>query len=67
MDSKYCPLYIHFKAECLKEYTRRIHDVHYEAFPFSEITFGKNTLARLPGEVKVFLKETDMDVTNNQE
>ena len=67
MDSKLCPLYIHFKAECLKEYARRIHDVHYEAFPFSEITFGKDTLARLPEEVKVFLEETGMDVSNNQE
>ena len=54
MDSK---LYIHFKAECLKEYARRVHDVHYEAFPFSEITFGKDTLARLPKKVKVFLEE----------
>ena len=67
MDSKLCPLYIYFKAECLKEYARRIHDVHYEAFPFSEITFGKDTLARLPEEVKVFLEETGMDVSNNQE
>ena len=67
MDLKLCPLYIHFKAECLKEYARRIHDVHYEAFPFSEITFGKDTLARLPEEVKVFLEETGMDVSNNQE
>ena len=55
MDSKLCPLYIHFKAECLKEYARRIHDVHYETFPFSEITFGKDTLARLPEEVKFSL------------
>ena len=28
MDSKLCLLYIYFKAECLKEYARRIHDVH---------------------------------------
>ena len=55
MDSKLCPLYIHFKAECLKEYARRIHDVHYETFPLSEITFGKDTLARLPEEVKFSL------------
>ena len=41
IDSKYCPLYIHLKVECLKEYVQRIHDVHYEAFPFSEITFRK--------------------------
>ena len=44
MDSQYCPLYIYFKAECLKEYARCIHDVHYEAFPFSEIKFGKEAL-----------------------
>ena len=67
MDSKYYSLYIHFKAECLKEYAERIHHVHYEAFTFSEITFGKDTLARLPEEVKVFLEETGMDVPNNQE
>ena len=67
MYSKYCPLYIHFKAECLKEYARRIHDVHYEAFPFSEIMFGKDILARLPEEVKAFLEETGMDVSNNRE
>ena len=67
MDSKVCPLYIHFKAECLKEYARRIHDVHYEAFPFSEISFEKDALTRFQKEVKVFLEETGMDVSNNQE
>ena len=67
MVSKYCPLYINFQAECLKEYAQRIHNVHYEAFPFSEIWFGKDTLARLPEEVKVFLEGTGMDVSNNQE
>ena len=67
MDSRFCPLYIHFKAECFKEYARRIHDVHYEAFPLSGITFGEDTLDRLPEKVKVFVKETDMDVSNNQE
>ena len=55
MDSKLCPLYIHFKAECLKEYTRQMHDVLCQASPFSETTFGRDTLARLPEEVKVFL------------
>ena len=64
---KYYPLYIHFKAECLKEYARRLHNVHYEAFPFVEIMFGKDTPARLPEEVKVFIEETGMDVSNNQE
>ena len=67
MGSKYCPLYIHLKAECLKEYARRRYDVHYEAFPFSEIAFGKDALAGLPEEVKVFLEETGMDVSKNQE
>ena len=28
MNSKYCPLYINFKAKYLKEYARRTHDVH---------------------------------------
>ena len=67
MDSKYCPLYIHFKAECLKEYARRLHNVHYEAFPFVEIMFGKDTPARLPEEVKVFIEETGTDESNNRE
>ena len=67
MGSKYCPLYIHFKAECLKEYARRLHNVHYEAFPFVEIMFGKDTPARLPEEVKVFIEETGMVVSNNRE
>ena len=67
MGSKYCPLYIHFKAGHLKEYALRIHNVHYEAFPFPEIRFGKDTLARLPEEIKIFLGETGMDVSNNRE
>ena len=67
MDSKYSPLYIHLKAEILKEFIRRIHEVHYEDFPFSEIMFGKDTLARLPEEVKAFLEETGIDVSNNRE
>ena len=67
MDSKYCPLYIHFKAECLEEYARRLHNVHFEAFPFAEIMFGKDTLARLPEEVKVFIEETGTDESNNRE
>ena len=29
--------------------------------------FGKDTPARLPEEVKVFIEETSMDVSNNQE
>ena len=67
IDSKYSPLYIHFKAEILKEFSRRIHDVHCETFPFSEIMFRKDTLARLPEEVKTFLEETGMDVSTNWE
>ena len=61
MYSKYCPLYIHFKGESLKEYARCIHDVQNETFLLSEITFGKDKLARLPEEVKVFHKETGID------
>ena len=54
MDSKFCPLNIHFKAECLKEYARRIHHVRYKVLLFLEIMSGKDTYARLPEEVKVF-------------
>ena len=32
-----------------------------------EITFLKDTLARLPEKIKVFHEETDNDVPNNQE
>ena len=46
---------------------RILHDIHYKVFPFSKITFGKDTLARLPVEVKVFLEETGTNVSNNQE
>ena len=63
---KYCPLYIRFKAECLKEYAWRIHDVHYEAFPFSQIMLEK-AQKFCEGLVKVFLNETGMDVSNTQE
>ena len=65
IDSEYSPLYIHFKAEILKEFSRRIHDVHCETFPFLEIMFRKDTLARLPEEVKAFLEETGIDVSIN--
>lgn len=34
VDSKYCPLYIYFKAEYPKKYERHIHDIHYDVFPF---------------------------------
>ena len=64
MYSKYCPLYIHFKAECLKEYARRIHDVQYGAFPFSEIMFGKDNCQITRGS-KSFPWRTDMNVSNN--
>ena len=57
MDSKYCALYIYLKAECLKVYAQRMHNVHYESFPFSEITFGKDKLARLLEEVKAILEK----------
>ena len=50
MDSKLCSLYIHFKSECIKEYAWRILDVHYKAFPFSEITFGKRHLPDYQGK-----------------
>ena len=53
MDSKNYPLYIHFKAECPKEYVRPIQDVHYEALFILGFTFEKDTLARLPEEVEV--------------
>ena len=67
MDSECCPFYIHFKTECLKEYTRCVHDVHHKAFSFLEITFGKDTLVRLQEEVKVLPEENGIDVPNNQE
>ena len=64
---KVLPIYIHFKAKCLKEDARRIHNLHYEAFPFSDIAFGKEILARSLEEVKFFLEETSIDMSNNQD
>ena len=34
-----------------------MHNVHYESFLFSEITFGKDKLARLLEEVKATLEK----------
>ena len=44
---------------------QRIHDIHYKVFPFLEMMLGKDALARV--EVKLFLEETGIDVSNNQE
>ena len=41
----------YLNAECLKEYAWCISYGYYEALPLSEITFGKDTLARLSEEV----------------
>ena len=41
--------------------------IRYKAFPFSEIAFRKDSLSKLPQEVRVFLEKTDMDVSNNLE
>ena len=41
--------------------------IRYKAFPLSEIAFRKDSLSKLPQEVRVFLEKTDMDVSNNQE
>ena len=35
--TKYGPLYIHFKNDCLKEFSRRIHENEYEKFPYGLI------------------------------
>ena len=68
MDSKCCPLYIHFKAECLKEYARiRRAWCILRSLPFLRNYFGKDTLAKLPEEVKVFPEKTAKNVSNNRE
>ena len=49
---KYGTQYVQFQSECLKEYTRRKHDISYKFFPFSEITVGATTLQELSNEDK---------------
>ena len=58
--TKYGPQYIHFKNNCLKEYAYLKHDVTYEKFPLSVITFDKLTSELLSEEGKNNLIEYGM-------
>ena len=59
---KYGPQYIHFQSDCLKEYTRRKHDISYEVFPFSEITAGATTLQELSNDDKSNLSKYGLNI-----
>ena len=59
---KYGPQYIHFQSDCLKEYTRRKHDISYEVFLFSEITVGATTLQELSNDYKFNLNKYELNI-----
>ena len=59
---KHGPQYIHFQSECLKEYTRRKHDISYEVFPFSEIRVGATTLQELLNDDKSNLNKYGLNI-----
>ena len=42
--TRYGPQYIHFKADCLKEYAHAKQDTVYEGFPFELIKVENETL-----------------------
>ena len=54
--SKYGPLNIHFKRECLKEYAHQKH-VFYKEFPLSLVMINKAALKKLSDYDKSQLEE----------
>ena len=54
MNSKAYPLYIHFQAECPKEYALRIHDVHYQAFTCQKPSLAKRYTCQITRGSKSF-------------
>ena len=54
--TRYGPQYIHFKADCLKEYAHAKQDTVYEVFPFELIKVENETLKQLTEEEKVYLQ-----------
>ena len=59
---KYGPQYIHFQSDCLKEYTRRKHDIFYEVFPFCEMTVRATTLQELSNDDKSNLNKYGLNI-----
>ena len=55
--SKYGPLYIHFKSECLKEYAHQKHDVFSKEFPLSLVTINEAAQKKLPDYEKSQLEK----------
>lgn len=53
--TKYGPQYVHFNAQCLKEYAHRKHDIYYENFPLSIVSVTDTTLGKLSQHEKEFL------------
>ena len=55
--SKYGPLYIHFKSECLKEHAHHKHDVFCKEFPLSLVKINEATPKKLSNCEKSQLEE----------
>ena len=58
--SRYGPQYIHFKADCLKEYAHAKQDSVYDVFPFELIKVEKETLKQLTEEEKAYLQSLNI-------
>ena len=54
--TSYGTQYIHFKADCLKEYAHAKQDSVYDVFPFELIKGEKETLKQLTEEEKGYLQ-----------
>ena len=54
--TSYGPQYIHFKADCPKEYAHAKQDSVYDVFPFELIKVEKETLKQLTEEEKAYLQ-----------
>lgn len=53
--SKIAPQYVHFSADCLKEYARRKLNIEYQNFPFDLVKIDAQTYSRLSDENIAFL------------
>ena len=58
------PQYIHFKADCLKEYAHAKQDTVYDVFPFEMIKVEKETLKQLTEEEKAYLQSFNIKLND---
>ena len=61
-ESKYGPLYVRFRNQCLKEYTNRVHQVQYDSFPYNLIEIDKETLLNLSDDVLASLLSRGIEI-----